>query len=168
MKTYFFMIAALAIAGGASMCGVKTAGAVDFSGEWILNESESETGGRGRRGGRRFGNMNVTQTEEKIIIKRTGTERDGEDRVLEEKITLDGKENELPGWRDTVRKVTADWTDGGNSLTISSEMSFSRGGRDLTMTSTAVWRLDGEQLVIKSTRTTPRGEQESKLVYDKK
>ncbi|MBN1998493.1 hypothetical protein JW935_13125 [candidate division KSB1 bacterium] len=167
MKNWTIFVVVLVMAGLGNLCSVEKVAAVDFSGEWTFNESESEAG-EGGRGPRASAALNVTQTKEKINIKRTSVNRDGEEMVREEEITLDGKENEVPGWRDNVRIVTAKWSDDGKSLTFTSESTFSREGEEFTMTSTEVWSLDGDNLVIDSKRSSPRGDRESKLVYNKK
>jgi len=140
---------------------------VDFSGEWVFNEEKSEMGeGRGRM---LASSLVVTQGAEKISIERTGERRNGETYTTSDEITLDGAENELEGFRGSVRTVTAQWDEEGTTLTISSKMTFERDGNTMEFTSTEVWSMteDGS-LKIHSTRQTRRGESVSILVYDKK
>jgi hypothetical protein len=140
-------------------------GKVNFSGEWSLNEDKSELGeGRGRFMSTK---LVVKQEADKISIERTGQGRDGEFTRTEE-ITLDGKENELEGFGDTMRKVTAKWTDDGKTLTISSFMEFYRDGNPIEITIKEVWTLKEEStLSVASSMTSPRGERSSNPVYDK-
>jgi hypothetical protein len=140
-------------------------GKVNFSGEWSLNEDKSDLG----EGGGRFMSTKLVVKQEagKISIERTGQGRDGEFTRTEE-ITLDGKENELEGFGDTMRKVTANWTDEGKILTISSFMEFYREGNSIEITTKEVWTLKAEStLSVASSMTSPRGERSSNLVYDK-
>ena len=71
-------------------------GEANFSGEWSLNKEKSEMGER--RGRMTSTKLVVAQDSDKINIKRTGQGRNGE-YTREEEITLDGKENELEGFR---------------------------------------------------------------------
>ena len=140
----------------------------NFSGEWSLNEDKSEMGDGGRGFGRAATKLVVTQEADKITIARTSQGRDGEERVREETLTLDGKENEIEGFRGSTRKVTATWSDDGKTLSMSSHMEFERDGQSFEMTSTEVWSLkEAKVLSIESTRSTPNGERKSTLVYEK-
>lgn len=142
---------------------------VNFSGEWKFNAEKSEPGEGGGRGPRASSKLVVNQDATKINIERTGTGRDGEEVTRKEEITLDGKENEVEGFRGNPMKVTAKWSDDGKTLTISSLMVFERDGNEMEIKSTEVWNLkeDGKLLAIESTRTSPRGDRNSKLAYDK-
>ena len=142
---------------------------VNFSGEWTFNQDKSETGDSGR--GRGFGSATklvVKQEANKLTIERTGQGRDGEYTRTEE-LTLDGKKNEVEGFGGRTSTVTAQWTDGGKTLTINSVSVFEREGQSFEINSTEVWSIleNGKVLSIGSTRTTSRGERTSKLVYNK-
>ena len=64
----------------------------DFSGKWVLNESKSELGE-----GRFFSapKMTVAMEANAMTIERTRIGRDGQERIMSETLTLDGKENLL-------------------------------------------------------------------------
>jgi hypothetical protein len=138
--------------------------AVDFSGTWTLNKDKSEMGeGRGRFNSTK---LDVKQNDKEITIERTGQGRNGE-YTRTATITLDGKENELEGFRGSTRNVTANWSDDKKSLEIASLMKMERNGEQLEITSKEVWKMDGDNLVLDLEMNSPRGERKSKLVYNK-
>jgi hypothetical protein len=145
---------------------------VDFSGTWTMNADKSEFGGggggRGGRGGRMGGGsrMVVAQKDNLLTLERFRMNRDGEEMSTVYKYTLDGKEcDNSSDWRSEV--ATASWSKDGKKLTIISTMTMSRGDREFSMDSESVWSMKGDNLVIESIRSTPRGEMESKMVYDR-
>jgi hypothetical protein len=139
---------------------------VDFSGEWVLNESKSNLGE-----GRFFSStkMTVKQEESTIMIERTSTGRDGEQRTRSETLTMDGKEN-VNKSENRSSTTTVSWSDDGISMTLNSNREFSRQGETFEMKSEETWTLsgDGNTLTIQSTTSSPRGERSVTLVYDKK
>jgi len=156
------MICALLAIPSNSFAGDK----VDFTGEWVLNESKSDLGE-----GRAFAAFKIAVKQEgnTITIERTRTGRDGEERTNSETLTLDGKENIDEGERGSSTSVLS-WSEDGNSLTIKSKREFNRQGETFEMNSTQVWTLaeDGKVLKIQSDISSSRGERSSTLVYDKK
>lgn len=144
-------------------------GQVNFSGEWAFNQDKSETGGGRGRGRMATAKLVVTQNADKIIIERSGKRRNGDEFSYKEELPLNGKETKLENSFGADVTASAKWTDGGKTLTITSTTVFNRNGREFEMHSTNVWSLleNGKVLSIASTRTTPRGERNSKLVYDK-
>lgn len=139
---------------------------VDFSGEWVLNESKSNLGER------RFmlsTEMTVKQEKGTIMIKRTGTGRDGEQRTRSETLTMDGKEN-VNKTENRSSTTTVLWSDDGMSMTLNSDREFNRQGETFEMKSQETWKLsdDGNTLTIQSTTSSSRGERSVTLVYDKK
>ncbi|MGW8315514.1 MAG: hypothetical protein ACWGNV_07935 [Bacteroidales bacterium] len=138
---------------------------VDFTGKWKLNESKSELGE-----GRAFSTakMSVTLEGNAITIERTRTGRDGQERTSSETITLDGKENVVEGDNRSTTS-TATWSDDGTTLTIKSDIEFSRQGETMKMQRTEVWTLgeDGKILKIQSDSSSARGDRSVTLVYEK-
>ena len=138
----------------------------DFSGQWILNESESEMG-EGMRMVTKA--IMVNQDGNNFELERTRTGRDGQERTSTDKLTLDGKTavNDN-GNRSTESTVT--WSEDGKSLTIASTTTMSRQGETFEMTSSEIWSLDkkGKLLTIEYSGTTPRGSRKATLVYYKK
>lgn len=145
-----------------SLAGEKT----DFTGQWTLNESKSDLGE-----GRFFAaiKMSITQDGNTVIIERTRTGRDGEERTNSETLTMDGKEciNEGEN-RKTTSTVT--WSDDGTTMTIKSVREFNRQGETMEMNSTEVWTMseDGKTLKLQSDTSSERGERSVTLIYEKK
>ncbi len=139
------------------------AGKVDFSGNWVLNESKSNLGDNGgRRGG---GNFVAKQEANLLTVDRTRTNQSGETTTTTSKYTLDGKECvNTTGRGDS--KSTAKWSADGKSLTIITKFSFD--GNE--MISTEVWTLpDAKTVSIAATRKNRDGEDvKTTRVYDKK
>lgn len=142
-------------------------GKVDFSGEWIINETKSNLGDFGGRGASQA--LAITHSGIHLTIERTGIGRDGQETINVEKLTLDGKQCENTT-NNRTRKSTATWSDDGKALTINSVMAFNRQGQTMEMKSKEVWTLKdgGKTLTIDSSSSTPRGERKTALVYDKK
>lgn len=138
-------------------------GKVNFSGNWVLNESKSTLGDNGgRRGG---GNFVANQEANLLTVDRTRTNQNGETVTTTSKYTLDGKECINTTGRGES-KSTAKWSADGKSLTIVTKFSFD--GNE--MTSTEVWTLpDAKTISIAATRKNRDGEDvKTTRVYDKK
>jgi hypothetical protein len=142
--------------------------AVDFTGQWVLNEDKSDLGGGsgGRRRGMSASKMVVEQKEGKLVVEAFRTNRDGEEVSTASTYTLDGKECKNESENRTSVSV-AKWSEDGKALTISSKMTFSRSGQEFTMESVEIWSLAEKTLTIETTRTSSRGERKSKAVYEK-
>jgi type 1 fimbria pilin len=138
-------------------------GKVNFSGNWVLNESKSNLGDNGgRRGG---GNFVAKHEANLLTVDRTRTNQNGETTTTTSKYTLDGKECvNTTGRGDS--KSTAKWSADGKSLTIVTKFNFDGNER----TSTEVWTLpDAKTISIAATRKNQDGEDvKTTRVYDKK
>ena len=139
---------------------------VNFSGEWTLNEGKSKLGE-----GRRWGvstKVSINQNENQLTIKRTSPGRDGDERIREETLTLDGKECKSTV-RDFPRISTATWSNDGKILTITSKMIFERNGNEFKINTTEVWNLKEKVKVlsIDYSSKSQRGERKSTRVYDR-
>ena len=138
---------------------------VDFSGKWALNESSSEMGE-----GRSFSatKMTVMQKENNMTIERTRIGRDGQERSSSETFTLDGKENMVETENRTTRTV-ASWSDNGTTLTVKSNIAFSRQGQTFEMTRTEVWTIEegGKVLRIQSETSSDRGDRSATFIYNR-
>ena len=151
----------------ASVLGAQES-AVNFSGEWVLNEDKSDLGdgSGGRRRGMAASKMNIEQKGNKLAVEAFRTNRDGEEVSRVSTYTLDGKE--CTNGNDFMTSVSvAEWSKDGKTLTISSTSTFSRRDRQFTMESTQIWSLDKGALTIDTTRSSQRGERKSKTVYNK-
>lgn len=84
---------------------------------------------------------------------------------------LDGTETtaDNPGGRGGTTTFKATWKDGGKTLELKRVGKFSFQGNDVTVTTTEDWTLsaNGKTLTIKRTSESPRGTQNSTLVFNK-
>lgn len=124
-------------------------------------------GGGGMRGRMTPSVLKITQSGNDLTVDRIVKVEYQDDRVTTDKLTLDGKVCELPGFGDSIRKMTATWSADGTALTITSNSAFERNGNKFEMNTTEVWTLKDGALTINSTSTTPRGERKTVLAYDK-
>ncbi len=155
------VICALLLIPATSLAGEET----DFTGDWTLNESKSDLGE-----GRMFSTskMTVNQEGNTIIIERTRSGRDGQERTMSETLTTDGKENTSKS-ENRSSTSTAEWSDDGTTLTIKSNMEFNRQGETFQIKRSEIWTLaeEGKILKIQSESSSSRGERSVTLVYDK-
>jgi len=142
-------------------------GAVNFSGNWALNESKSK-----------FGDSPFRMASAIFVVKQDGntlsTERtmagpDGEMKMTSN-YTLDGKVSENTGMMDMKSKSTVAWSEDKTSITITTTMVFDMNGESREIKSTETWKLSdaGNTLTIDSTRPGRDGEMKTTAVYDKK
>ena len=113
--------------------------------------------------------LTVTQDNLALNIERVSTGRDGQERIMKEIITLDGKECENVVYQDRKRKSIATWSTDGKTLSISSSMTVERNGESRDIKSGEVWTLsdDGNTLSLVSTSNWQDNEVKATLVYDK-
>lgn len=142
-------------------------GNVDFSGNWVLNESKSKFGDGPFR--MASNTLVVKQEGINLTVERTMQGPDGEMKMTN-KYTLDGKVSENTGMMDMKSKSTVTWSQDKSSITIATTMNFDMNGETREMKSTEVWKLGdaGKSLTIEATNPTPDGEMKTTAVYDKK
>lgn len=153
--------------------GLLLAADVDFSGTWMLNRDKSEfpeppQGREGRRGPRGFAaaKMTITQKENTIVVERSFSGRDGEERTMEMEFDLTGKATKEKGRRGTTEhKAKME----GDVLTVESVRFMERQGMEFEIVTNQKWSLvdGGKGLLIESSTETPMGKRESKAYYDK-
>jgi hypothetical protein len=84
---------------------------------------------------------------------------------------LDGTEttSEAMGGRGGTSMTKAEWKDGDKTLVLKRVSKFNFNGNDVTATTTEEWTLsaDGKTLTVKRTSESPRGTQNSTLVFNK-
>ena len=137
----------------------------DFSGEWTLNEDESEMGES------RFGpskTLKITQAENSLVIESTRVGRDGETRKIKDEYTLDGEEKLTENERGTTKTI-ASWSEDSKTLSLKSHRKMTRDDQIFEITTEENWELsdEGSTLTINTSRSSPRGESSSVLVYSK-
>ncbi|MGA1977879.1 MAG: hypothetical protein ABSG89_08505 [Bacteroidales bacterium] len=156
-------------------------GKTNFSGNWVLNADKSNfpqppQGGQGqpgqgqgmRQGGFGGGNFAAKQEDNLLTVDRTRQDMNGQPQTVTSKYTLDGKESINSTARGDSKSV-ATWSADGKSLTIVTTRTFERNGQSMEMKSTEVWTLTSPtSLSVVSTMSTPNGDRQSTMVYDKK
>jgi hypothetical protein len=157
-------------------------GKANFAGTWTFNAEKSEMGGGpGGPGGppqgnppqgmgMRMGGGDFTATQEAnlLTVVRTMNRPDGESVATTSKYTLDGKESINSTGRGESKSI-ATWSSDGKTLKIATSRTFDMGGESRTMSSTEEWTLtDANTLTIKTIMSTPMGDRETKMVYNKK
>lgn len=140
---------------------------VNFSGDWSLNEEKSELGEGRFRGA--APKMTISQEGNNLSIERISQRRSGEEFKYTEKYTLDGKECENTTF-NRPKKSTANWSEDGKNLTISSTMAFEREGQTMEINTNEIFNLTegGNSLTIDYASKSSRGERKNTFVYDKK
>lgn len=133
---------------------------IDFSGNWKLNSSKSKL------------NAEFSMAPQTLVIAQNGNEINverhsdfqGQQMVMADKITLDGKECINKGFMDSEKKSTATWADDKKSLKVISKISIGDGGE---MVITEVFKMDGSSLVVDSSSASSFGDMAETMVYDK-
>jgi len=141
----------------------------DFSGKWTLNREQSDFGvGRdGKKRNPRSSSMIIEQDEKKLTVTMIRTDRDGKENKKKFKYSLEGKKTKNKT-ESGKQESTTRWIENGQSLEITSTMDVKRGDMEFTMESVQTWSLTDSLLVIDSVRYTPRGDVETRAVYDLK
>jgi mannan endo-1,4-beta-mannosidase len=138
----------------------------DFSGTWALNEERSQFGRIGPGGA--AVKLEVAQQGGALSVKSTRVIEYADDQTSEETLALDGSETKsqfMNSPRVTTAKLSAD----GAQLVIDSVITFTWGAPGAKSTSEDVWTLvdGGRSLSIQRHSSSPRGEQNSTLVYNR-
>ncbi|NQT24699.1 hypothetical protein HQ585_05040 [candidate division KSB1 bacterium] len=145
--------------------GVIAGEKADYSGIWILNEDKCELDDMGTQ----FlpFEVEIAQKDNAITIQKV-YEGEYEDMVMEEILTLDGKECKSEFW-NSPRVTTAAYSEDGKQLTIASKITFDRDGEESIMTLKEVISLDeeGKVLKIKHNSSSDWGERFITMILDK-
>jgi mannan endo-1,4-beta-mannosidase len=138
----------------------------DFSGEWVIDEEESHFDN--------FGasslpyKMSIAQNEHELTMKRIIVLEYADDRINEERLTLDGKENRSE-FMNFPRITTAQFSEDGDTLVINSKVTILRGDQTIEMVSKETWTY-GEQgaiLSIQQTSSSNWGERNIRMVFNR-
>jgi len=154
MKKSLFLFAALIFSTAIMAQGP------DFSGSWKLNGEKSKL------------NAEFSFAPKEIIITQAGNDMTVEKHssfqdqefVTNDKLTLDGKECTNPGFQDTQKKSTCNWSDDKASLKIISKIPIGDGD----MTITEVYKMDAGSMIIESMASSSFGDMNETMVYEKK
>jgi mannan endo-1,4-beta-mannosidase len=155
-------------------CGLgplKLYKAADFTGEWRLNESESDAAG----------NMGMVSSPYKLIVEQAGNKLSvksfsvvewADDEITNQTLTLDGKDNTSVGFMNSPRIRNAIWSSEKDTLTIDSRVSVKFGDKPpVEMKSKEVWTLLKRGKKLSIVQTSPgfmgRGPSIARMIYDK-
>ena len=140
----------------------------DFSGTWVLNEEKSALGRMGAAAAP--ARLDVVQLGDALTIRTTQIVEFADDRVTEEKLTLDGAESKSE-FMNSPRVTAAHRSASSDQLVMESTVAFAWGppGSKLTMKDTWTLLEDGKVLSIQRSGLSFRGEpQILTLVFDRR
>ena len=107
--------------------------------------------------------INIVQEGNSFSIERHYNFQD-RDITTTDKLTLDGKECENPGWRDSIKKSVAEWSPDKKSLKVTTKTPFDDGNE---MTVVNVFKMDEGNLVLSMDASSSRGELSEVYVFEK-
>ena len=153
MKNFVFIIALAFLS--ATAFGQK----VNFSGDWKLNEDESELGYEFSLAPE---TMTVEHTKKTLDITSV---REWDGQVVESKAhyTLDGELSENPGFEDSVTKSTADYDKKTKTLKVRTDGEV----QGMSFTLTQIYSMKGDKLNVESEAASDMGEMFETFVFDK-
>ena len=154
MKNFVFIIALAFLS--ATAFGQK----VNFSGDWTLNEDESELGYEFSLAPK---SMTLEHTK-KTFDQTTVSDWDGQEYETKNHYTLDGEVCENPGLEGTVTKSTAVYDKKAKTLKIVTDGEVQGMGYTLTQ----VFSMKDDALIVESEAASDMGEMVETFVYDKK
>lgn len=143
-----------------SLFSIVVTGQTDFSGTWKLNSSKSTLGDQFSMAPK---DIIITQDGNSFTVERHSTFQD-RDITTKDILTLDGKECENPGWRDSIKKSVAEWSSDKKSLKVTSKLPIGDNG-DMTVVN--VYKMDSDNLVLQSDASSSMGELSETYVFDK-
>ena len=165
-------VVSLALAAALAVPALSFAQAkADFSGTWTFDETKSDPAGApggGRPGGGAGGGGRGGGTPSKLVIKQTAGELTVESTLPNGAQTavykLDGSESvNKTGMGEA--KTKASWE--GANLVLTGKQALSTPQGEFEIDSKEVYSVSGNVLTVTTTRTTPRGENTRKLVFNK-
>jgi mannan endo-1,4-beta-mannosidase len=144
--------------------------AADFTGEWKLNECESQIS-QGRGGGSAPYKLSVVQKDGKLTVKSFTISEYSDDDISEQTLTLDGKDNISKGFMNAPRVQNASWSTRHDTLSVNSKVTMTYQGKTSEVRSKDVWtfKKKGKKILIIQTSPGSMGGQArtSYLVYDR-
>jgi len=144
--------------------------AANFSGTWTLDKAKSE----GLSGAMAGADVTIVVTQDAKQLTTETTFTGGQREMPAQKATynLDGSEStvEMGGRMPGKATLKAKWSSDGNALDLSSVRQVNVQGNDVTITTQDHWELadGGKVLKVHRKSESPRGAQESNLVFNKK
>jgi hypothetical protein len=137
---------------------------VNFSGLWVLSEDKSNFDNLGV--GNQPSRLGIVQDGDTIDVKRTMISEYSDKTIMEQLLTLDGKEQEFKAPFGTApMKVSARFSVKRDSILIDSKMSF--GNRDFVNSEKWTLQDNGKTLAITQTSNSFRGKRTITLIFEK-
>jgi len=145
---------------------LATSKPADFSGEWVFDEDKSVTGNSGT--GNLPHKLKVNQSDNEIILQKSFLEEWTDDRVTEEKLSLNGDERKSV-YFGSPRITRVALSVNRDTVNIKSTVNMNRGGQASQVITTEIWTLQNNGKVLSITQTTvsPAGDRKITLVYNK-
>ncbi len=147
----------------------------NFSGDWKLNESNSELGeqfplcifGGGDR--MRSKIMKISVNAYFLTVDVASSSSDGELVMRQEKVTFGDMETAATFVGIPRVQSAARWSDDGQTMTISSARFLKDDGEKIDFKVTEVWKLinEGKSISVRVHSSSTYGERTMKLVYDR-
>jgi len=141
---------------------------VSFSGQWVFNEDASTLDNSGT--GSLPYQLEVTQNDNDLDVKRTMVSEYSDNTVMDEQLTLDGNAKALKApFGNAPRMVTAHQSANGDTLFIDSKMILNFGGRTNEWTTDEAWTIEnnGKILSIKQSSNSFRSKRTITAIYNK-
>jgi hypothetical protein len=165
MKRFLISFSIFALLTG--ICAAAAAPA-NFAGTWVLDKAKSEPLPRMMQNIESL-TWVVTQDDKHLTLE-TKAVAGGEERPAQKSTyNLDGSATtvETGGRMPGKATLTAKWLDDGKILELQSVRNVNMQGNDVTITTKEHWELaeGGKVLKVHRTSETPRGSQESKMVF---
>jgi len=153
MKNFVFIIALAFLS--ATTFGQK----VKFSGDWKLNEDESELGYEFSLAPK---TMKVEHTKKTLDITSV-SEWDGQEIESKAHYTLDGEVSENPGFEDSVTKSTAGYDKKTKTLKVVTDGEV----QGMSYTLTQIFSMKDDKLNVESEAASDMGEMFETFVFEK-
>ncbi len=139
----------------------------DFTGDWFLNEYESQIGTSEMAN--TPNKLNVIQKGNELTISSVTKVEWADEETSKQTLVLDGTENKSKGFNNSPRIQVASWSAGRDTLSIDSKTTFTFQGKTRDSKAKDIWTFQrrGKQLVIAHTVDSFRGgATSSTIVYD--
>jgi mannan endo-1,4-beta-mannosidase len=140
----------------------------DFSGEWKFDEAASTLDNTGT-GNLPF-QLKIDKNDSELNIKRTIVSEYSDNILVDEHLTLDGKEKAFTSpFSNAPRMVAARQSQNGDTLFIDSKITFTTGGRTNVWNTNELWILkdEGKILSVRQTSNAYRVKRSVTAIYNK-
>jgi len=147
----------------------QTSGPTNFSGTWVINLDKSQFNNAPHYTASK--QITVSQTAENLKLSLVQESDAGADSIANETLPLNGSPFEIVGGDKKSRKITAQITDAGKTLTINTDVSVPNDPNTEQYNSAEAWNLaaDGQTLTVKkSVKATSGFAYTITAVYQKK